>query len=57
MQPVYDDFVKKHTDAGYPAKEFLAEMQKLSDKYGDMSREEFIKLNKEHPVNGLLPGM
>ena len=57
MQPVYNDFIKKQTDAGYPAKEFIAEMQKLSDKYGDMTREEFIKLIDEHPVKGLLPSM
>jgi TRAP-type transport system periplasmic protein len=57
MQPVYNNFIKKQTDAGYPAKEFIAEMQSLSDKYGDMTREEFIKLSDEHPVKGLLPSM
>ena len=54
---LWDEFIAKNEADGYPAKEFVAEMQALSAKYGDMRHDEMVEEQKTNPVKGVLPDM
>jgi TRAP-type C4-dicarboxylate transport system substrate-binding protein len=56
MQPVTDKWVKDNEAKGLPAKELLADMKRLSDKYEGMSWNDMFQQTLDAPVPGLVDG-
>jgi hypothetical protein len=54
MKPVHDQWVAKYEARGLPARELLADIEKLTKKYNSMDGDEIFKLIVENPVSGII---
>lgn len=54
MKPVIDNWVDKYEAQGLPAKELLADIQKLTRKYNPMGGGDIFNLIVEKPVSGII---
>lgn len=54
MKPVLDKWVTKYEAQGLPARELLADIEKLTKKYNDMDGDKLFKLIIEEPVSGII---
>jgi TRAP-type C4-dicarboxylate transport system substrate-binding protein len=54
MKPVLDQWVDKYEAQGLPARELLADIERLTKKYNSMDGDEIFKLIVENPVTGII---
>ena len=54
MKPVLDQWADKYEAQGLPARELLADIEKLTQKYNSMDGGELFKLIVEKPVPGII---
>jgi TRAP-type C4-dicarboxylate transport system substrate-binding protein len=54
MKPVLDQWADKYDAQGLPARELLADIERLTKKYNDMGGDEIFKLIVEQPVPGII---
>ncbi len=57
VQPLWDEFIKRYAAQGRPAKEFVADLNKLQKKYKGWTAKQVIDYVAEHPVKGIIDGM
>jgi TRAP-type C4-dicarboxylate transport system substrate-binding protein len=53
LQPVVDAWVEENEKAGRPARQLVADIKSLAEKYGNMSSDELMRLALEEPVQGI----
>ena len=53
LQPIVDAWVEENEKAGRPARQLLADIKKLGEKYGPMSSDDLMRLALEQPVMGI----
>jgi len=54
MKPVLDQWAEKYEAKGLPARELLADIERLTKKYNKMDGDEIFKLIVEKPVPGII---
>lgn len=53
LQPVVDAWIEENEKAGRPARQLIADINALGEKYGPMSPDELMRLALEEPVQGI----
>ncbi len=56
IAPMWDKFVEENEAEGRPAQALVDALREKTEKYGAMTREEFVELQRTQPVEGLFPG-
>ena len=54
MKPVLDQWAAKYEARGLPARELLADIERLTEKYNHMDGEDIFNLIVEKPVPGII---
>ena len=57
LQPVVETWIKTYEAEGLPARELIADIERLNAKYADKTPEELFRLTVDNPVPGLVSGM
>ena len=55
VAPMWAKFIDDNEAEGRPAKALVEALREKTDKYGAMTREEFVELQRTNPVQGLFP--
>jgi len=57
VEPLWKQFISKHEASGFPARELVKDLKRLTKKYSTWTPEEIMKQVTDHPIHGIIDGM